>query len=78
MGQHYALALDLTLSSEKLERMYAGSAKTVFARCLDGRSIRFPVGILRPFITHDGVCGRFEIIFDEKHKFQSIHRIGAP
>ncbi len=73
--KHYALYVNLTLSNEKLERMYAGSAKTVLAQCSDGRSIRFPVGILRPFVSHQGVAGEFQIVFTDEHKFVAINRV---
>ena len=70
-----AVILDLTISAEKLERWYKGSAQDVIAYSLDGRKVRFPVSILRPFVTYGGIRGRFQIIFDENNRFQDIQRI---
>ncbi|MDO3382209.1 DUF2835 domain-containing protein [Gilvimarinus algae] len=70
-----AVILNLTISAEKLERWYEGSAREVLAYSVDGRKIRFPVSILRPFVTHSGIRGRFQIVFDGDNRFKSIHRI---
>jgi hypothetical protein len=55
--------------------MYQGVVKDVVTRAVDGRTVRFPAHILRPFVTHDGVSGRFQIIFDDNHRFQTIKRL---
>jgi hypothetical protein len=71
-----SVVISLAISAEEFQRMYEGSAKTVFARSMDGRSIRFPASILRPFVLHTGVRGRFQIDFDEENRFSSIKRLG--
>ncbi|HSX52107.1 MAG TPA: DUF2835 domain-containing protein [Cellvibrio sp.] len=70
------IIVNLSISAEEFQRLYEGSAKTVFARSIDGRSIRFPAGILRPFVLHSGIRGTFQIDFDEDNRFQSIQRLG--
>ncbi|MBU2984166.1 DUF2835 domain-containing protein [Saccharophagus degradans] len=55
--------------------MYAGAAKHVLAYTRDGRSIRFPAHILRPFVTRDGVQGSFVIEFDQNNRFVGINRL---
>lgn len=70
-----SIIVNLTISTEELQRLYEGSAKTVFARSIDGRSIRFPAGILRPFVLHNGIRGTFQIDFDEDNRFHSLHRL---
>ena len=67
--------MSLSISTEEFQRLYEGSAKTVFARSVDGRSIRFPAGILRPFVLHNGVRGTFQIQFDDDNRFQAIQRL---
>lgn len=71
-----SIIVDLSISTEEFQRLYEGNVKTVFAHSIDGRSIRFPAGILRPFVLHSGIRGRFQIDFDEDNRFQSINRLG--
>ena len=49
--------------------------RDVLATSVDGRRVRFPAMILRPFVTHVGIRGRFRILFDENHRFQGIEKI---
>lgn len=69
------IIVNLAISAEEFQRLYEGSAKTVFARSIDGRSIRFPAAILRPFVLHNGIRGQFQIDFDDENRFHSIHRL---
>ncbi|HEX7763642.1 MAG TPA: DUF2835 domain-containing protein [Cellvibrio sp.] len=70
-----SIVVSLVISAEEFQRLYQGSAKTVFAQSLDGRNIRFPAGILRPFVLHNGVRGTFQINFDADNRFHSIQRL---
>ena len=66
--------VDIALSAEELQRAYQGVDQvSCYAR--DGRRIRFPVKILWPFISHQGVYGSFEIEFDRHSKFKEIRRL---
>lgn len=71
-----AIVVDLVITPEEFQRLYQGSADTVHAYSLDGRKIQFPANILRPFVTHYGIRGRFQILFDEHRRFQGIERLG--
>lgn len=71
-----SIIVNIAISAEEFQRLYEGNVKTVFARSIDGRSIRFPAGILRPFVLHTGVRGTFEIEFDEENRFKAIKRLG--
>ena len=55
----YIIALDI--SPAELLKYYRGSARTVLARALDGSRCRFPVDVLKPFVTHGGVKGKFAL-----------------
>jgi uncharacterized protein DUF2835 len=70
-----SLVVNLVISAEEYQRLYQGAVKDVLARAVDGRRVRFPANILRPYVTHEGVRGRFQIIFDDEHRFQSIQRL---
>lgn len=69
------LIVDIKISAEEYLKSYSGLARTVATRSRDGRRIRFPAGILRPFVTRNGIEGSFVITFDEEKKFQDIHKL---
>jgi len=64
----------LDISPEQYLRYYQGAASQVVAMGYDGRRIRFPASRLRPFVTHDGVRGEFELEFDAQNKFIALRR----
>ncbi|MEO1034055.1 MAG: DUF2835 domain-containing protein [Pseudomonadota bacterium] len=68
------IVVDLDIAADEYVRVYAGTAQSVMTVAADGRSVKFPANVLRPFVTHDGVRGRFEIIYDEQGRFQRIAR----
>ena len=63
------------LSADEYLQYYRGSAKNVFARDLDGRTVQFPANLLQKFVTQEGVNGLFEIAFGPGGKLISIHRV---
>lgn len=70
-----SVVINLAIAPEEYQRWYQGAVQNVLAYTVDGRSVRFPAPILRRFITHDGIRGRFKITFDDQNRFQSIDRI---
>lgn len=75
MNASRRLRLTLQIPADVIHSYYNGAAREVVATAADGRVVRFPANILRPFVMHDGVRGEFEIEFDANHKFVAIHRI---
>jgi uncharacterized membrane protein affecting hemolysin expression len=69
-----SLTVQIVIGAEEFQRIYAG-VNGVTAIADDGRRIRFPANILRPFVLHDGIRGHFRITFDADNKFSSIERI---
>ncbi|WNO07636.1 DUF2835 domain-containing protein [Teredinibacter sp. KSP-S5-2] len=67
--------VDIQISAEEYQKMYAGTAKNVLCVARDGRRIRFPAPILRPFVTRQGISGAFQIYFDQNNKFVGIDRL---
>ena len=65
----------LAISAEEYLSYYQGSAQVVVARSEDNRIIRFPASAIRQFVTHDGVFGKFEIVFDENNKLIAIQSV---
>lgn len=70
------IIVSLQIPAEEYQRLYQGTVREVLARASDGRRVRFPANILRPFVTHEGIRGRFEIVFDDNNRFESITRLG--
>lgn len=69
-----AIEVEIHLSSDEVQRAYEG-VENVYAVAVDGRSIRFPVKILWPYIAHNGIHGRFLIYFGDDRKFKDVERI---
>ena len=64
----------LNLSPERFQAYYQGVVENVVAMASDGRTVRFPARVLRPFLSYQGIQGTFDITFDANMKFQSICR----
>ena len=67
--------IDVSLSADDMLKAYQGSIRTVQGIDVKGRKIRFPAAILREFVTHDGVSGRFQIQMCENNHFKGIKRL---
>lgn len=67
--------MQLHISPDEFQRLYEGTAKEVSARSIDGRRVRFPANVLRPFVTHIGISGLFRIQFSDDNRFQQIEKI---
>ncbi len=69
--------LQLSISTAEYLKVYRGQARVVTARALDGRRVRFPADILKPYITRQGIDGIFVISFDDAGKFRSVRQVKA-
>jgi len=67
--------VSLAIAPDEYRRWYEGSAKDVVATSIDGRRVRFPAPILRPYVTRDGIKGRFRIWFDDQFRFEKIEKV---
>ncbi|MFA5627016.1 MAG: DUF2835 domain-containing protein [Thiohalomonadaceae bacterium] len=65
----------LDISAERYLSYYQGVVRQVIATGRDGRRIQFPADKLRPFVSHDGVRGEFELEFDAQNKFIDLRRV---
>lgn len=68
---HFALRI----SEQELLKFYRGHARNVVATDAQGKSMAFPIEVIRPFVTKEGVYGRFEMIVDDNFKFISIKKV---
>ena len=67
--------VDINLTPSKIERFYAGDAKQVWARDVNGVSLRFPLDVLRPFVAHTGIHGRFRLTVNDDHRLTDVVRL---
>lgn len=66
--------VDLVIAPDEFERLYRGTVSDVVCHSRDGRRIRFPGNILRRFVTREGICGSFCIVFDADMRFVQIEK----
>jgi hypothetical protein len=71
------IVLQLSISTAEYLKVYRGQARAVTARAMDGRQVRFPADILKPYITRRGIDGIFVISFDDAGKFRSVRQVKA-
>ncbi|QEQ96322.1 DUF2835 family protein [Neptunomonas concharum] len=69
------IIINISISTKEYLKQYQAPNCQVSTLSSDGRRVRFPASILRPFLLHDGIKGRFRISFDSGGKFKSIQRI---
>lgn len=73
MHEYY---LNLYMSAVDVERNFYGSGlRDVVATAENGVRIQLAIRHLVPFITRDGIRGRFRLRTDINHKFISLEKI---
>lgn len=72
MAAETSVNISLCIPADEYLRVYQGSAKKVSAVDVQGRRVSFPVNILQPYVTRDGIMGAFTIIIDENNRFKKI------
>jgi hypothetical protein len=70
-----AVKVTISISASEMLRFYEGTVDTVRAHTHDGRSVLFPINILRPYVTEDGVFGTFDVSFDHRGRFKNIRLV---
>ncbi len=70
------MRFSLRISADEYLRYYRGAVRHVVVTAEDGTRLRFPAANLRPFVTREGVRGRFVMRFDANNKLVSLNRSG--
>ena len=65
----------LHLSRDQFLDYYKGSGKGLLVVSECGRTVSFPPLRLIPFVTNNGVSGRFLLTVDNNNRFVSLKRI---
>lgn len=72
---HRSVVIDLSIGADDYLAHYRGEARDVIATTADGINVRFPSGRLQPFVSRDGIQGRFELVFDNNNRLIEVVRI---
>ena len=70
------LTVDIALGREQYLDLYRSYVRQVQALARNGQLVRFPVGVLVPYVTESGVHGTFRLHFDAGHRFRRIEYLG--
>jgi len=73
MAQHIRFLLNI--SSEAFLRHYQGVASVVVVQADDGRRVQLPANSLRPFVSQQGIVGRFELELDQNNKLIKLKKL---
>lgn len=66
----------LNISADQYINVYKGRARMISVLAEDGRRVEFDARKVQPFLTRDGIQGRFELHITQDHRFVALHRLG--
>jgi len=66
---------DLHLSKAQLLEYYSGAVLWVQAESLCGKTLRFRLAHLKPFVSSSGISGRFVLEANSDGEFRSLTRL---
>lgn len=69
------IKFSLALPEHELQRYYNGSARNIIVKDYSGKTVRFPINLLRPFVTRDGVYGEFAMSVDKNNKCIELKKV---
>lgn len=75
MNKNQHIRFRLNLSAEQYLKVYQGIAKNISTLADDGRRITFPAQNIKPFLTHEGIYGHFEMELTMENKFVALKKI---
>jgi len=71
--KHYRFSIQI--SQDQFLRYYQGSAGAVQVYSECGQRLRFPASRLRPFLTHSGISGRFQLTVNAENRFIELKKL---
>ncbi len=69
------IIFSIRITPQQYLKFYQGNASWVAITAEDGRKLKLPAKNLRPYLTHDGISGRFILKFDDNNKMISLTRL---
>ncbi len=64
------------VSADEFVKVYQGAVSHLVVRAATGERVQIPAARFRPFVTPEGVTGRFVLICDEHNKCLELQRTG--
>lgn len=65
----------LQIDQQQILRYYQGTASQIQVISECGRRLQFPAMRLRPFLTQNGISGRFRLTIDADNRFVKLKKI---
>jgi len=65
----------LFISEHQTRTFYAAQYSRVRVVADNGQTISLPWEVFKPFVTQDGISGKFAVYFDAHGKFKELKRI---
>ena len=65
----------MSLSAERVRRIYQGAANSILVQSDDGLRLQLPAANFRAYVTSDGIRGRFRIAVDESNRIVELRRL---
>lgn len=70
-----SLILDIALSADELLALYQGRANRIIVKSRDGRRVSLPAHHLRPYFSHEGLYGAFELSYSSEGQLLALRRL---
>ncbi len=67
----------VSVSAERLLAMYRGDARYLIVWSKEGLKLQLPLSNFRPFVTDEGLVGKFQVSVDQNNKLQSLKKLGG-
>ena len=65
----------LSISAHQTRTFYAAQYNRVRVVAENGQTISLPWEVFKPFVTQDGISGKFAVYFDAHGKFKELKRL---
>lgn len=69
-------AFSISLSPEKVVLFYKGTKNRVQVTADDGTTLSIPWALFQPYVSKNGIRGRFTIVFDAQGKCTELRAVG--
>ena len=65
----------LSISEHQTRTLYAAQYNRVRVVAENGQTISLPWEVFKPFVTQDGISGKFAVYFDAHGKFKELKQL---
>ncbi len=69
------LELNISLTAQQVKTIYEGQTRFILATSSDGLKVQLPALNFRPFVTLNGIHGRFRVSVDANNKIRKLEKL---